>query len=1198
MSSFKKRLKPVGQSVIPMNNLSGMVGVASSSKRNPSQQSAAEGPVPKKQRLHSHEPDNDLDSTLRRELSGSQGSMRPHPMPSAAVAEFRNVEKEATAGGPRRKPRHGSGTWMHTVPRESVHSPTLDLYHDQIQDDDDEVDQLAPREPKQPSSCSTANASKPALRTTTGGDSSDVQFSSKPTKTRKNTTPGPSKRQRASVVCLDDEADELADWTPPGAKRKTASRSRSGPSDSLSRNGDIKPAKFVTKKPKLNSDPHWEGVRVVAAVCPNRHLYEEPESADISAQCSLSVDEEGNLVLTTAAGERPRNYAWVKITKTSMRISWATGSSIIRILQPRDGELGIDGPLTLKLGSPGEAYRVAIWAKDRLHREVGEFDITKLQSMFDKMKGEVEKALSQHPVPKTAGPVEDVRAASESGNTKTSPNLGLRSSRGRLLLKDRMRTDALGSLDLVSSDPVSSDPVSSDVELPPRRPQRQPRTPITRSSRLKDPITVEEGPRRWTEENPGWEKDWASPLVYGRTTVDKEDIPRLDEGQCLNDNILAFGLAYLQQRAKSAEASAKKIHFLNSFFFPKLTSDKSYKNKINYDGVKNWTSKIDILSYDYIIVPVNKDYHWWLAIICNPGRLDPDALQSSPAALPGAGEKEAEAKTQMTADVEVVDVSENNERPASIKSGPGGDSKDVDVVNLDEDGTAETPLKKRIGRPPKRGGRKSTWAEGDPVILTLDSLGGGHSSEVTALKYYLAAEFEHRRKKVIEPLPTMFGRAATNIPQQNNFSDCGVYLLGYVLQFLQNPDGFVKGLLEKEEPDWTFNASDLRNSWRETIMVEQRRKLGLSDNLVAHSTPKLAAEKQPPNQDPSTSHLRGGDLRTAQQSVEDATTSRPVQTILDDGESNCRPAPMKQDLPDLSPNQRKLPGAWPGKQMSPVQPSDKMETSTTALSPPEKPDSWQGPEGPVKFLSKIPSSPVAKERSDSVTLVGPETVSKYFALAPVHPQSKHTGQGVTAASKKDHGDRQITSGMPTTSSVFQLKSPPPKPKGGPVSRGVGASSRESPTIIEDDSPERRLTTPLIIEESLPSPRSKPSTQGVSAASETQSVPPTPRTTQNGIGILSATPRHTTSRFVAPESSPPRARSRPTSQGFSGVTTGLRFTTSLFSRETVRRPSQPEGRSPHPKRPVVHAAELVRPPAAAIDLTADDEPRAVYEPGVI
>jgi sentrin-specific protease 7 len=40
---------------------------------------------------------------------------------------------------------------------------------------------------------------------------------------------------------------------------------------------------------------------------------------------------------------------------------------------------------------------------------------------------------------------------------------------------------------------------------------------------------------------------------------------------------------------------------------------------------------------------------------------------------------------------------------------------------------------------------------------------------------------------------------AKQIPQQDNFSDCGLFLLGYVEKFLESPEKFVEKVVERRE---------------------------------------------------------------------------------------------------------------------------------------------------------------------------------------------------------------------------------------------------------------------------------------------------------------------------------------------------------------------------------------------------------------
>ena len=39
-----------------------------------------------------------------------------------------------------------------------------------------------------------------------------------------------------------------------------------------------------------------------------------------------------------------------------------------------------------------------------------------------------------------------------------------------------------------------------------------------------------------------------------------------------------------------------------------------------YQRVKRWTKKINIFEKDFIVVPINEHSHWFVAVICFPGK--------------------------------------------------------------------------------------------------------------------------------------------------------------------------------------------------------------------------------------------------------------------------------------------------------------------------------------------------------------------------------------------------------------------------------------------------------------------------------------------------------------------------------------------------------------------------------------------------
>ena len=144
----------------------------------------------------------------------------------------------------------------------------------------------------------------------------------------------------------------------------------------------------------------------------------------------------------------------------------------------------------------------------------------------------------------------------------------------------------------------------------------RPTTRLTRGQnrevRIRSP-----SPQRFTIENRNWRKYWAGgdePLIFpfggaNKALVDMRDIERLDEGEYLNDNLIAFYLRYLQDKSETDRPDVtKRVFFMNTFFYPRLTKGKGRKN-IDYDAVKRWTSKVNIFDYDYVVVPVNENAH-------------------------------------------------------------------------------------------------------------------------------------------------------------------------------------------------------------------------------------------------------------------------------------------------------------------------------------------------------------------------------------------------------------------------------------------------------------------------------------------------------------------------------------------------------------------------------------------------------------
>ncbi|PBP26723.1 Ulp1 protease family protein [Diplocarpon rosae] len=413
-------------------------------------------------------------------------------------------------------------------------------------------------------------------------------------------------------------------------------------------------------------------------------------------------------------------------------------------------------------------------------------------------------------------------------------------------------------------------------------------------------------PFRWTENNPGWQAEyWHNnvSVIYPRegknkASVDRKDIERLDEGEFLNDNLIIFYLRWLEHRlAEERPDLVDRIYFHNTFFYERLTKPgKGKVDGINYDAVARWTAKVDLLKYDYIVVPVNETAHWYVAIICNAPKLLENGTGAKESSLQanaedggdndqaGVGSRGIPTLHQIVnqsptcellevIDSEMRDVTlddKQTESPAvencyvqsfaslnMVTVAPEatqvdiGEISPVDIVSdIRPDATKANNVKKAK--------RKSTPAPRkydpeEPRIITLDSLGITHSPTCTNLKKYLMQEIKAKKGIEIDD-PGGLGLTAKGIPLQDNHCDCGLFLLIYIEQFLKSPDDFVRNILQRDPVrshvsisiDATENwsewprASKMRDDIRDLLFELQKEQAEAAKKLKVQAKAKLA----------------------------------------------------------------------------------------------------------------------------------------------------------------------------------------------------------------------------------------------------------------------------------------------------------------------------------------------------------------------
>ncbi|KAE8150181.1 hypothetical protein BDV25DRAFT_154908 [Aspergillus avenaceus] len=352
-------------------------------------------------------------------------------------------------------------------------------------------------------------------------------------------------------------------------------------------------------------------------------------------------------------------------------------------------------------------------------------------------------------------------------------------------------------------------------------------------------------------------KRWHKPLVYPRlgkkkAEVNANDRERLRENEFLNDNLISFYIRFLEDHLdRTNKEAAKRVYFFNSYFFSTLTNLKG-KRSVNYEGVQKWTRTVDIFAFDYIVVPINEDAHWYVAIICNLPRLegisnegteDVQSSKNNPTA-PYTGVREIPETPEPSTNTSAATETESSQEQAgqvnkselarqsleSISLKDTADGREGDSDNLptewpeQEENLAFSPAKfsspsgkvqsdekldsngaPRLPEPARKGveGTASGKPRGpkrninQPVIITFDSLNFTRSPTIGILRDYLYAEAKSKRgididKKLIK------GMKAQGNPLQRNWSDCGLYLLAYLEKFVQDPDTFIREFIKRE----------------------------------------------------------------------------------------------------------------------------------------------------------------------------------------------------------------------------------------------------------------------------------------------------------------------------------------------------------------------------------------------------------------
>ncbi|KAH0832102.1 hypothetical protein J3R83DRAFT_13011 [Lanmaoa asiatica] len=195
------------------------------------------------------------------------------------------------------------------------------------------------------------------------------------------------------------------------------------------------------------------------------------------------------------------------------------------------------------------------------------------------------------------------------------------------------------------------------------------------------------------------------PTGTGALSIMQSDLRRLQPEEYLNDTLIEFGLKlWLNDLRGKNPMLADQIHVFSSFFYKKLNNRKKFVEVLHvvchslvaypirspedgYKSVRKWTSKIDLFAKKYVIVPINENVHWYLAIICGPGYtlappLPPSTFSNARMTRKRKQKQERAEVNVETAGITEVSLERSNPTAQVTIRGPEADTSSKDATRV------------------------------------------------------------------------------------------------------------------------------------------------------------------------------------------------------------------------------------------------------------------------------------------------------------------------------------------------------------------------------------------------------------------------------------------------------------------------------------------------------------------------------------
>ncbi|XP_060840031.1 uncharacterized protein LOC132921177 [Rhopalosiphum padi] len=261
------------------------------------------------------------------------------------------------------------------------------------------------------------------------------------------------------------------------------------------------------------------------------------------------------------------------------------------------------------------------------------------------------------------------------------------------------------------------------------------------------------------------------------------DYKMLNSNEFVNDILIEFYLDYWYNH-KLSDEDRNRTYVFSTFFYTNLaksfnTSDypSHYTaSQIRHAKVRKWTKNVDIFKKDFIFVPINENYHWFMAVICYPyltGKVN--MKDGTPVNAPDDNTGRYQLPPTDSTAVDRIEADPNVEDLWLFDSTSTQNYADKHGVDYDTDVAV---LKKNKNILVKR-----------PCILLFDSLSGGVGrARITAtLRDWLDQEYFAKYGKKRDFHPSIIKGSLVKVPQQPNYTDCGLFAIHYFKRFFDRP---------------------------------------------------------------------------------------------------------------------------------------------------------------------------------------------------------------------------------------------------------------------------------------------------------------------------------------------------------------------------------------------------------------------------